>query len=220
MNYRDYKKFAPNQYYHIFNRGVAQQNIYLDKQDYEFFLYRFKENLFPQRFKHSPEDGHQGSRSHTPYIRKTLPADAFNIICYCLMPNHFHLVIKQNLLVPVSKLILKVCTAYSKYFNKKYGRVGSLFQDKFKAVLVANDSYLLWLSAYIHNNPRTGGLVENLNNWQWSSYLDYIGERSGNLCQKDIILNNFKTFYEYKDFITESYVKIKERKDISHLLLD
>ena len=149
MNTRDYKKFAPGSYYHVFNRGNGKQNIFRNEEDYWFFLSRLEENLFPSRTTPSPEDGLQGKnkKSNTPYERKVLPDESFDLLCYCLMPNHYHFLIRQNADVSIAKLISKVCTGYSKYFNKKYGRVGHLFQDKFKAVLVEDNDYLRWLSA-------------------------------------------------------------------------
>jgi putative transposase len=219
MNNRDYKKFAPQTAHHIYNRGVGKQDIFLDDEDRKFFLYRLKENLFPEIPKKLP-DGHLLGSAHTLYIRKMLPKNAFNLFCYCLMPNHFHLMVRQNLLVPVSKLISKVCTSYGKYFNKKYNRVGGVFQDQFKSVLVATDGQMLWLSAYIHQNPAVAGLVKDLKDYPWSSYLDYIGLRKGSLCDKDFIVNLAGSPHAYKKFVGESFDKIKERKDIEHSLLD
>jgi putative transposase len=218
---RDYKNFAENCYFHIYNRGNGKQEVFLDDEDRKFFLFRLKENLFPK----SPEDrllgdGFLVAEAHTPYIRKTLPPNSFSLLAYCLMPNHFHFLIRQNTVLPVSKLISKVFTSYSKYFNAKYERVGHVFQDRFKAVLVVNDSQLTWLTAYIHQNPKVGGLVTNLRDYQWSSYLDYIGIRNGTLCDKSFILKMFTSSIEYEKFVEVSYGAIKQRKDIELLLLD
>jgi putative transposase len=225
MKNRDDKIFAPNNYYHIYNRGNGKMDIFKDDEDRKFFLYRFRENLYPKPPEGNPL-GRLGGASiaaeaHTRYIRKTLPPEAFCLLCYCLMPNHFHLLIKQNGILPISKLILKVCTGYSMYFNKKYETVGHVFQDCFKAVRIENDSQLLWTSAYIHNNPKTGGLVEDLKDYQWSSYPDYAGLRQGTLCDQSLILGMMQNNREtYKKFAAESYIKIKERKDLEYVLLD
>src|SRR3989344_1781777 len=125
MGIRDYKNFAEGEYFHIFNRGVGKMNIFKDDQDYRVFISRLTENLFPNRKTISLEGRLQG-KSHTPYLRKLLPDGVFSLVAYCLMPNHFHLLLKQNTELPLSKLILKVCSSYSKYFNKKYERVGAL----------------------------------------------------------------------------------------------
>ncbi len=219
MRYRDNKIFAQDNYYHVYNRGNGKQDIFLDDADYKFFLYRLKENLFPEQKRTAllQEGRPLGGRG---YVRKALPSDAFDLICYCLMPNHFHFLIRQNTQLPVSKIISKVCTGYSMYFNKKYERVGGLLQSKFKAVLVDSDPYLLWLSAYIHQNPKVAGLVKNLEDYPYSSFLDYIGKRQGMLCHTKTILDNFKNSEEYEKFVDNSFEKIKERKDLKLLLLD
>jgi len=216
MNNRDYKIFAPDHYYHVFNRGVGKMEIFRDDSDYRLFLYRLRENLFP-------------ASAMVPFVeqrepllrrRNPLPENSFSLIAYCLMPNHFHLLIRQRTEITVSKLILKVATSYSKYFNKKYKRVGSLFQDAFKAVLVESDTQLLWLSAYIHNNPRTDGLVKNAEDWKYGSYPDYVGTRQGTLCEKALVLKQFSDVLSYQSFVESSFEKIKQRKDLEYLLLD
>ena len=201
-------------------------DIFNSVGDYGFFIGRMNENLYP---KNSPDghhlDGaHLGAsivaEAHTPYIRKSLPPESFSLLSYTLMPNHFHFLIRQNTDLPISKLLLKICGSYSKYYNKKYQRVGSLFQDQFKGVHIESDAQLLWLTAYIHNNPKVAGLVKDLNNYQWSSYPDYVGLRQGTLCEKDFILKQFKDINAYKIFVDDAYEKIKERKDLENLLLD
>ncbi len=218
MNHRDYKQFAPLTSHHIYNRGNGKRDIFLDADDYNFFLYRLKENLFPTL--KMPIEGSVFNNSHTPYKRKTLPSGAFSLLAYCLMPNHFHLLIQQNSLLPVSKLLAKVCTSYSKYFNKKYDNIGGVFQDQFKAVLVVSDTQLLWLSAYIHQNPVIAGIIKKIEDYQWSSYLDLVGLRQGSLCDKSFFVKMVGSKNSYKKFVDESFEKIKQRKDIKNLLIE
>ncbi len=182
-----------NAFYHVFNRGLNKQNIFLADEDYEFFLSKLYD--LRQKYDHS-------------------------IYAMCLMPNHFHLLVKQNTELPISKLISKICTSYSMYFNKEYHRVGGLFQSKFRAVLVRSQTQLLWLSAYIHQNPTLARLVAKPEEWIYSSYRDYIGLKEEILCKKDVIMQEFKTPFEYKKFVEMSFKKIKEHKDIKRLLLD
>ena len=224
MNNRDYKQFVADNYYHVFNRGNGKQNIFLDSEDYEFFLLRLKENLFPKTTipLMTVIRGENKTNSHTTYVRKLLPPNSFDLICYCLMPNHYHFLIKQNGDTSIAKLIAKVCTGYSKYFNKKYEHSGHLFQDKFRAVLVDSNEYLLWLSAYIHDNPKTAGLVKKLSNYPWSSYNDYVSEQEGDLCEDDIIMSQFKNKNDYKKFVEESGQLILEKKkeNLKDLFID
>ena len=206
MGNRDYKKFGAGEYYHVYNRGNAKQKIFIDDQDFSFFLFKLRQNLFPS-IEH---------KFRTP----PLPKGSFSLISYCLMPNHFHFLIKQNSDIPITKLLLRVCTSYSIYFNKKYERVGHLFQDQYKLVLVDNDSYLNWLSAYIHQNPSVAGLVKHPVDYQWSSYCDFVGVRRDDLCEKDVVLDRFKNKSDFEQFVLSSFGIIKEKKELEDLLID
>lgn len=206
MRYRDYKQFGAGEYYHIYNRGNEKRKIFLDEEDFNFLLLRLRQGLFPD---------HEQLGCVSP-----LPPKAFSLISYCLMPNHFHFLIRQNTDLPTSKLISKVCTSYAMYFNKKYKRVGHLFQDQFKQVLIDDNSYLTWLSAYIHQNPKVAGLVNDSADYFWGSYPDFLGLRANKLCERGIVLDQFEGIQEYKKFVDESYEIIKQRKDIEHFLLD
>lgn len=212
MGIRDYKNFAQGEHYHVFNRGVGKMKIFRDEQDYRVFLSRLKENLFPNS-KIKSLEGHLLGKGHTPYIRKELPNGAFSLIAYCLMPNHFHFLLKQNTDIPIGKLLLKVCSSYSIYFNKKYNRVGSLFQDQFKSERVDKNEYLLWLSAYIHLNPRVADMVKDDSKWKWSSYLEYLKLSSDNLCEKEIISGQFGNTNYYQKIVEDAFEPIKLRKD-------
>jgi len=212
---RDYKAFAPGEYYHLFNRGNGKMDIFRDQNDYLFFLSRIREYLFPEECRRCPSAEKSGR-----YIRKSFPLGAFTLVSYCLMPNHFHLVLRQNTEVPINALMLNLMSGYSRYFNKKYNRVGSLFQDQFKSVHVDSNEYLLWLSAYIHQNPKVAGLVDQLSMYQYSSYPDYINLRAGTLCDKSIILEQFFHAGMYEQFVSDSFEAIRQRKDLKDLLLD
>lgn len=196
MNYRDYKDFAEGEIYHIYNRGVGKMDIFLDDEDFAMFINRLSENLYPELLNNS-------NLTNREKRRKLLPANSFELISYCLMPNHFHFLIQQKTELSIGKLILKISTSYSKYFNKKNDRIGAVFQDRFKAVRVDSNEQLLWLSYYIHNNPRKAGIIEDLLQYQWGSYLDYVGIRKGNLCKKEIITKQLIKS-NYSKFFNES----------------
>jgi len=194
-------------------------NIFRDEQDYFNFLKRMK--IVLGQADSATKATLAGPMQGLPLLKlQALPTDSFSLISYCLMPNHFHFLIRQNTEIPLSKLMLKVSTSYSMYFNKKYDHVGGVFQDCFKAVLAESNEQLLWLSAYIHQNPKVAGLVKGLKNWQWSNYLDYIDARKGDMCDIDVILGQFKNISEYADFVDSSFSLIKERKDLEELFLD
>jgi len=182
--------------------------IFLDAADHLFFLKRLKENLFPSTW--APSVGER-------YQRKLLPEGAFTLVAYCLMPNHFHLLIRQNTDLPISALMVKLCGGYSKYFNKKYARVGSVFQDQFKVAHVHDNTYLLWLSAYIHQNPKVAGLVSALSDYVYSSYAEYLGDKKEILCDKEIVEEQFETILNYQTFVETSYESIKQKKELTPL---
>ncbi len=210
MGVRDYKNFAPGNYYHIYNRGVGKMDIFKEDQDYSLFLSRLKENIYPD-VREGRLRGRQG-RSHSLYVRKLLPPGSFSLIAYCLMPNHFHLLIKQNSDIPITKLILKVCTSYSKIFNKKYERIGTLFQDRFKTEHIGNNEYLLWLSAYIHLNPRVANLVQDDLDWKWSSYSEYLNLPGNKLCEIGIVSEQFKDTNNYRKIVENSFEPVRLKK--------
>ncbi|MEA2113450.1 MAG: transposase [Patescibacteria group bacterium] len=171
------RNFCQDGYYHIYNRGNNKQDIFLEDVDYIFYLKRLRD-----------------------YKEK----NNASVISYCLMPNHIHLLVKQNTEIPIYKLVSSLHTSYSMYFNKKYSKVGRLFQGRFGCKNVDKDEYLLHLSSYIHLNPLSAGLVKKLEDYQWSSYPDYIGARNGTLCDKEVIMAD-NSPEEYKQ-ITEEEV--------------
>ena len=224
MNNRDYRKSGPNSFHHIYNRGNDKMNIFLDENDCYSFLGLLEENILGKKehfsskvFILSPKSSHMIGKK---YVRKLLPAGSFEIVCFCLMPNHFHLLVKQVKELGIGKLLSKVCTSYSKRFNKKYGHIGHVFQDQFKSVLVENNNQLLHLSAYIHSNPKVSELVKDLENWKFSSYLNFINKEQYNLCSKNIVLEQFKDVKNYKKLVEDSVEKIKSTKDLNYALLD
>jgi putative transposase len=198
MRYRDYKIFRPGCYYHVYNRGNNKQDVFLGEGDYISFLRRFCLVL-----------GLPVSAARTSI--RPLPVGAFSIVSYCLMPNHFHLLIRQNTDVGVDKLLLKLCTSYAIYFNHKYDHIGNVFQDAFKAKLVENDMYAKYLSAYIHNNPADL-------DYDYSSYKDIMGIRDGQICDTSIVLSWFNNSpYQYRDFLRSV---TKEDEHIRHQLFE
>lgn len=190
-------------------------DIFHDRDDYAFLIARLREAFFPV-FAPNAHGHHAQRRSN----RKVLPPGAFSLLAYVLMPNHYHLLVRQESDMPISSLMMNVFTGYSKYFNKKHDRVGSLFQDQFKAVRIETDEQLRWISAYIHSNPSVARLVSRDEEYAFSSFQDYIGVRNGTLCQTSLVLESFPSRTMYADFVREAADVISQRKDIEHILLD
>jgi len=201
MNNRDYKKFLPENIFHIYNRGNNREKIFFDEQDYKAFLFRLglclgftEKELNEEKFISMPY-----SRIRITEINK----NNFKLYVFCLMPNHFHLLIEQTGDIPISNLISKLCTSYAKYINKKYERVGHVFQDKFKAVFIENNSQLMWTSAYMHMNPVKDKIVKHPSKYLWSSYNDYIGKRNLPIINKELLLS---TFGDIKNFTEQTLI--------------
>lgn len=195
------KTYIENGIYHVYNRGVEKRRIFEDEQDYTVFLHYLK------RYLTEPEN--------KIYVRwKVELNQKIKLLAYCLMDNHFHLLLQQVPKDALTSFIRCQTNAYTRYFNQKYKRVGPLFQGRFKAVLVDRDNYLVHLSRYIHLNPLghkenfTRSDLVKLKNYSYSSYLDYIGKRNSGWVDSAMILDYFKSNKgkngSYKDFV-ESY---------------
>lgn len=215
MKNRDYKDLAPGAIVHIYNRGNNREKIFLDEQDCKAFLFRlglalgFVEN-----------DLKKESLLSLPYSRiriTDMNKGDFKLYVFCLMPNHFHLLVEQTKDVSISKLLSKVCTSYSMYFNKKYKRVGHVFQERFKSVLIENNPQLMWTSAYIHINPVKDGIVKSPEQYVWSSYNDYNRDRNLPIITKDLLLG---LFGDKNSLIKETLNCLKNEDLMSRTVLD
>jgi len=186
--------FAPGECYHIYNRGNEKQKIFKDKADYNRFilLLYYANSVEPvhiQSIKKDLKIFHGQSLKKMNEKGETL----VDIGAWCLMPNHFHILIKEKENGGISKFLLKLATGYSMYFNKRYDRIGSLLQGSFKAEHVGDDNYLKYLFSYIHLNPiklfqsdwKERGIkdsakaIDFLKSYYYSSYLDYLNDNRG-----------------------------------------
>lgn len=156
-------------------------------------------SLFKRYLNDTPTKDNKGREY--PWLRNDI-----ELIAYCLMPNHFHLLLFQIDRDAMTKLLRGVCTAYSVYFNKKYRRIGPLFQDVFKASLVSNESYLQHISRYIHLNP-----VKYLE-WEYSSLQYYLGNKSAAWLNPGLIVGIFGSHKSYARFL-EDYEDHKRMLD-------
>ena len=209
MKKRDYKSFAPGTFFHVYNRGNNKENIFFDEQDYKAFLFRLGLGLGIE-----PKTLSKNQMTYLPYARVRISGTNdtdFKIHAFCLMKNHFHLLIEQCSETPISKLISQVCTSYAMYINKKYRRVGHVFQDRFKSVVVESDPQLMWLSAYIHMNPVKSGLVSEPLQYTWSSYVDYVTSRDLSFITTNFLRDLFQTPENFKkstyNLASRQYVK-------------
>ena len=206
-------KFSIDEFYHLYNRGIERRTIFLDLKDKE----RFINLLFlcngskPLVFKDIPQG--------LPLWKVNRGEPLVAIGAYCLMPNHFHILVSEIIENGISKFIWKLLTAYSMYFNKKYKRTGRLFEGTFRAEYVDKDEYLEYLFAYIHLNPiklidpkwRENGvsnMIESkqfLKDYRYSSYPDYIGESrpETTILNKSAFPEYFESSKEFEDYVAD-----------------
>jgi len=225
--------FINNEYYHIYNRGVDKRKTFLNKSDYIRFLhnlYEFNDQKRASEYIRIPKHNMGNLNPHT---EKESRKKLVNIICFCLMPNHYHLILEQLVEGGISKFMHKLGTGYTNSFNLKYKRSGTLFEGTFKATIIENENYLTHLSRYIHLNPieledknwKKNGIKnwekvnQVLENYRYSSYIDYIGKRNfPSLINKELIIETLGGEKEYKKFIQEWL--IQDVSKIGELILE
>lgn len=221
------KSYVANSYYHIYNRGVEKRTIFENKQDIGVFLSYLKEYLLPkdeEKLRLRLADSSTSIKEKDSILKRLRLnnfSNSISLLCYCLMPNHFHLLVKQHTTDAIDLLINSLGTRYTMYFNRKYKRVGPLYQGVYKAVLIGTDEQLLHLSRYIHRNPLSlkGQALQTLSEPP-SSYADYLNLRTTGWLQSDEILSNFSTIYPnltYRSFVEQT----DEKQDIlNNLIID
>ncbi|MEA3398162.1 MAG: transposase [Patescibacteria group bacterium] len=172
-------KFQNKYYYHIFNRGVDKRKIFASEKDYLRFLASLKEfnqietidSLYRQ------DQLRRKARKETKSLRLHCNRSSLvSFITYCFNPNHYHFLIKQIADKGIEKFMHKLGLGYTRYFNNKNNRSGSLFQGIYQAVPIKTDAQLLYVSAYINGNPEIHK-ISKADKWPWSSYLDYLGKQ-------------------------------------------
>ena len=174
MPYR-YNPSYKNHYYHVYNRGNNRENIFFEDKNYRYFLSKVKVAF----------------------------EDKIDLISYCLMPNHFHLLVKIKEDGVLEKAMQKISTGYTRAINSAYNRTGHLFQGRFKNKLIPNNEYLLHLARYILRNPLRAGLVEKLEDWKFSSYQETIQRNKCEYIEPKILLEQFSGTESFKKFVIE-----------------
>ena len=201
--------FANGEFYHVYNRGVDKRNIIDNTEDVSRFLQSMQEfnvidpigSIYEHTFLKEEE------KHSKPLV---------DFICYCINPNHYHFFLKQVKEKGIEKFLHRFGTGYTKYFNQKYKRSGSLFQGSYKAIHVDSNEYLLRLSAYINLNNcahQLGSLASKLSISSWDEYTK--GKIKNPMCQKSIILNQFSNKKEYANFAQKALQDIVQHKDMN-----
>lgn len=211
------KVYVENGYYHLYNRGVEKRIIFEDEQDYAVFLSYLKTYLLPKNeddLRRKLADltiSYKEKDAIIRLLRLNNFADEIILMAYCLMPNHFHFLVKQNSANAIDRFMNSLATRYTMYFNKKHKRIGVLYQGVYKAVMVLSNEQLLHLSRYIHRNPvrlaSKGEAFRAQIMSQPSSYPEYLGQRKTEWVHPEDILGFFsKTIPQlsYQSFVEQS----------------
>ena len=192
----------PNSYYHVYARGASRNEIFLEPADYYVFLEFIRRYLSHEEMKDS---------SGVSYKKLY---ENIELLSYCLMPNHFHLLVYQVDEGTLSRLMRGIMTAYSQYFNKKYHQSGSLHESRYKASRISNDAYLTHITRYIHLNPK------QWSEYPYSSLKYYKGSQSVDWLNEHRILGLFSSRSQYIDFVSD-YESVKDSLSvIKHELAD
>lgn len=215
-----FKKDAPitGQYYHLYNRGVAKNDLFIHSSDYKHFL-----NTLRFYVENKPSTKLSlASRAKTFNKKLFQPTKnpMVEVIAYCLMPNHFHLLVKQLKDNGIADFMRRSLNSYSRYFNTKYNRVGALFQGVYQSVLVENEEQLLHLSRYIHLNPFVANLTKQPIQYRWSSLKDYLNNRKERLANPALILTMLGSADSYKNFIEDYKSYMQEFVLIQNLTIE
>jgi putative transposase len=166
--------FAQDGFYHIYNRGAGHQVIFREDENYLFVLRQVKK-----------------------YSRELNVA----VVAYCLLPNHYHFLLRQDGQQSAGLLPQWVFNSYTKAYNKRYERTGTLLEGRYKAIPVDKEAYLLHLCRYIHANPMRHGLASQLEEWPYSNYPEWMGLRDGALVDRAFVQAYFPTAQEYGQFV-------------------
>lgn len=220
------KTYVENSFYHIYNRGVDRGRIFQDEQDYAVFLSYLKTYLLPkdekqlQELLSCPATSYKERERILRLLRLNNFTDEITFIAYCLMPNHFHFLVKQRSKTAIDKFMRSFCTRYTMFYNKKYKRVGPLYQAVYKAVLVDSEEQLLYLTSYIHRNPLPEKPVSKEKIFHFlcsqpSSLSDYLGQEKSSWLHPEEVLSYFSKNnrrLSYQSFIeqTEDFSLVKD----------
>ncbi|NCO44041.1 hypothetical protein GW889_00745 [Candidatus Berkelbacteria bacterium] len=209
-----------NEYYHIFNRSIAGFNIYNKKRDYLRFInlaeyYRFSNP--PMNFA---EFDRLNTQTQISFLSKRRNNEQLvDIVCYCIMPTHFHFLLRQNVDGGITDYIRLLENSYSRYFNISHSRKGPLWEGRFNGVHVETTEQLLHLTRYIHLNPTSAGLTEKPEEWKYSSYHEYIdNNQNESICKfRDVVNMQVK---DYTEFVNDRKHFQRELSIIKSQLID
>lgn len=207
------KHYAENQMWHIYNRGVDGRIVFETDRDYQVFLSLLKNCLSPDTKENHQDDIHEVQR-----FRRINLSNQVELLAYCLMPNHFHLLLYQHSSDGIEKLLRSATVAYVMYFNRVHKRQGRLFQGIYKGSEINSDAYWQHVSRYIHLNPIDA--KKDYQSYPYSSYKYYVDSHPPRWLKPSKILNSFSSAEEYARFVGNYTGYKKELQDLRLVLAD
>ncbi len=211
--------------YHVFNRSVGRQPIFLNSHDFQravqvadFYGYATPRLRFSHFNRLSMEE-----RNKFLLELKMSSSKIVDIFAYCLIDNHYHFLLRQLKDLGIIKFLSNFQNSYAKYFNTTRKRNGALFQAVFKAVRIEGDEQLLHVSRYIHLNPFSSFSikeVKDLVNYPWSSLGDYLGIRESGMVNTNFLLGYFPSMEKFKDFIYDQADYQRRLKELEYFVLE
>jgi len=219
------EELATGEIYHIYNRSIAEFRIFQNaemsarmQQAFGFFQFEGMPARF-SIFKASLKVGQYGFESCMNSASDGKEKNV-QIICYCIMPTHFHLILRQQKDGGISTFLGNLQNSYARYFNLKYKRKGPLWESRFKNILIQTDEQLIHLTRYIHLNPVTANLVERPQDWRFSSYNEYLqqAKRQECICEFQDLLRIEPD--EYAKFVENRISYQRELAKVKRLLLE
>jgi putative transposase len=218
------KPLANDEYYHIYNRGVDKREVFSDDRDYIRFLLSI--NLLNDK-----RDGLMIKwRDYQRCVKNARLEDFLklnfrkrerlvDIISYCLMSNHYHFILKQNIKKGIEKFLQKLGTSYTKYFNKKYQRNGSLFQGTFKSSHISSTGLLLRMAVYASCNSEIHN-VSPAKNYPWCSFAVHAGKQKSDIINNSIFSEHFKRGKDLEEYAKENVLDFQDRKHDQELIIE
>jgi putative transposase len=214
--------FVTSYVYHVYNRGIDGRSVFTNTLEHDRFISLidfYRHSDVPMRYSKYQDLPASLQTEATKNIEK-LPC-MVTILAYCLMPNHFHLLLRQEKEHGIIQFVGNISNGHAKYYNSKHKRKGPLFQNSFKAVWVETDEQLLHVSRYIHLNPVTSSIipVNRLESYPWSSYRMYLGNETS-FVETQEVLSHFQTTQKYKQFIVDQIDYAKELHKYKYLTME
>jgi len=216
------EQFVTGEYYHVFNRGVDRSTVFRNSHDYQFFLsalefYHYRES--PMRFSMFRRLNIVTASVARSRLEKS--GNNVSVLAYAFMPNHFHLLVRQDIENGIHQFLFKALNSFAKYLNTKHRRVGPVFQGNFQAVHIDTDEQLLHVSRYIHLNPVVANIatMQSLATYPWTSYPTYISSSQGWINISEII-GIIGSIASYQSFIAEQEGYARTLSGIRHLMID